>query len=167
VVIAEPNIARIHDFPYLILPGVKSVTGAARAEVEKYTGALLLTDGSLTRDEWDECDVQPSAPSLTAAGAVARITTAPIEVRGGDGLFVELFRAADGFQIRLFNPELDANFAAAPRAVTLRFCWDGPTPRVTQLDFMAGTPIELCSSVTDGVAEVNATLGLMTLITVH
>ncbi len=165
VVIAEPNIVRIHDFPYLILPGVKSVTGAARAEVEKYTGALLLTGDSLTRDEWDERDARP--PALAVTDAVARITTTPIEVRGGDGLFVELFRAAGGFQIRLFNPELDADFAAAPRAVTLRFGWDGPAPRVTQLDFMADAPAELRSAVTDGVAEVKATIGLMTVITVH
>ena len=94
VVISEPSIERIHDFPYVIFP---EVTYAAAEEVQAavaqaYEGTLLLVGNSMTRDGWDESDLTPPTEAVDAAAAVAAIESVPLTVENGEGLFVELFK---------------------------------------------------------------------------
>lgn len=166
VIITEPNIGRIHDFPYLILPGVTYATDAVLAEVNAYKGTLLLTGNSFSRDGWDENNLEPPAELLSVNEALARIVTTPVQIDGGEGLFIELFRQGDTIQVRLFNPDLNAQFQATPRPVTLRFKWLDRTLAVSQLDFMADVPITLTPTAVDEAVEVKTEVGLMSLITI-
>jgi hypothetical protein len=105
--------------------------------------------------------------------ALARIKITPLQMEGGEGLFVELFRRGqEQLQIRLFNPELDENFQASPRQVTLRFHWpenaSNPSlPQVSQLDFMADGPFNLSTNRLGEVVEVRTEVGLATLIVIE
>lgn len=166
VILTEPNISRIHDFPYLILPDVTYITPAVQAEIDRYGGELLLVGDSFTRDGWNESDLEPPDESLSVNEAMNRITTTPLVIEGGEGLFVELFRRGNGIQIRLFNPDLNDDFMPEPRAITLRFVWPDDLPSITQLDFMTGEPVELLPVHSGDMVEVAATVGLMSIITI-
>ena len=161
-IVTEPNIQHIHDYPYVIFPGVTHATAEVLAAVKEYKGTLLLSGESFTRDGWDENDLTPPVAPVELTELLARISTTPIEVKNGDGLFVELFRRGKQIQVRLLNPELDSEFKAKTRTVTLRFRWNG-APTVTRLDFMADRVVELKPTVKDGVVEVPVEAGLATM----
>lgn len=165
VIITEPNIARIHDFPYVIFADVTYATSEVQAEVARYKGHLLLVGTSLTRDGWDENDLTPPVGSVSVDAAVASITTVPLQVEGGEGLFIDLFRKGDQIQVRIFNPNLDPNFQAEPRTLKLTFQWQGNLPTVTALEFL-GTPTTLTPIQEKDSVQVEVKTGLFTTITI-
>ncbi|MBX3083285.1 MAG: endo alpha-1,4 polygalactosaminidase [Anaerolineae bacterium] len=170
VVLTEPNIARIQDFPYVILPTVTYATEAVQAEVAKYAGKLILVGNSLTRDTWDEQDVTPPSGAIkvgSAAEAAAQITTTPLTIENGDGLMIELFRKGEQMQIRVFNPKLNAEFEPTPQQITVTLHWAGETPTVKALDFMGAEATALKVTAQDGAIRFSAEIGLFTLITIE
>ena len=165
VVIPEPNIGRIHRFPYVILPEVTYATEGVQNAVKSYQGTLLPVGNSLTRDGWDENDLTPPAKAVDASAAVAAIKSVPLRVENGEGLFMELFKRGDAAQIRLFDPNLTEDFQALPRTVTLRFAWDGETPNVSTLPFM-GEPQALSAIQEDGTVSVEVPVDMFTTVTI-
>lgn len=165
VVIPEPNIERIHDFPYVIVPEVTYATDAVQGAVESYEGTLLLVGNSLSRDGWDENDLTLPAETLDASAAVTAIESVPLTVENGEGLFVELFKRGDATQVRVFDPNLTEDFRALPRTVTLRFAWDGETPNVSALPFMGET--QTLNAVQDGdTVKVEVPVDMFTTVTI-
>jgi Domain of unknown function (DUF4832)/Domain of unknown function (DUF4874)/Carbohydrate family 9 binding domain-like/Glycosyl hydrolase-like 10 len=136
VVITELNISRIHDFAYVIFPDVIYATDAVQTEVAKYQGKLILVGDSLTKDTFGENDLTPSVTSISVQEAATSITTTPIKIEGAEGLFVELFRKDEALQIRVFDPNLDESFEAAPKTIMLSFNWQGDLKKVEALEFM-------------------------------
>ena len=165
VVIPEPNIERIHDFPYVIFPEVTYATDEVQNAVEAYEGTLLLVGNSLTRDGWDEKDLTPPTEAVDASRAVAAIKTTPLKVENGEGVFIELFKRGDVMQVRLFDPNLTADFQALPRTVTLKFAWDGETPEVSALPFM-GEARALEPVQEDGMVKVEVPVDMFTTVTI-
>ncbi len=165
VILTEQNILDMHAFPYVIFPAITYATEEVQREVARYGGTLLLTGNALTRDAWDQANLIPPVEAVSVAEAVARVTTTPIRVESGEGLFVELFRRGDQVQVRLFNPVLDADFQPEPRRVTLRFAWPGDLPAASALEFMA-EPVEL-APVRDGeTVRLTIDVGLFTTVTI-
>jgi hypothetical protein len=164
IVITEPNIARIQDFPYVIFPEVTFATDAVHAEVAKYQGKLLLVGDSLIRDGWDENDLPPSVKAMSVQEAINSVPTTPIQVEGAEGLFVELFKKGEAFQVRLFDPNLTEDFEALAKTVTLTFNWPGDV-KVSGLEFL-GETVTLETTREGDTVSVDVPFQLFTTVTI-
>jgi hypothetical protein len=167
VVIMEEDIERIHDFAYVLFPNTPYAVPDVLTELSTYQGTVLLVGEALTQDEWGQHRITPPAQNLNLAEAIRQITMVPFTIEGGEGLFVEVYRQGEAVQIRVFNPNLDEEFTAEDRQITITFQWEGNPPTAQQLDFLADEQTDLPVSGQGGVYSLTATVGLMSLITVE
>lgn len=167
VVIMEEDIEQIRDFSYVLFPNTPYARPEVLAVLSDYQGTLLLVGESLTLDEWGQSSSTPPGQNVSLAEAISQITTIPFTLDGADGLFVEVYRRGAAVQIRLFNPDLDEDFQASDRQVTLTFQWQGSAPTATQLDFLADEAVNLPITGQSGEYTLTATVGLMSIITLQ
>jgi len=167
VVIMEEDIEQIRDFNYVIFPNTPYARPEVLAALSGYQGTLLLVGESLIMDEWGQTGITPPAQNMSLTDAICQITTVPFTIEGGEGLYVEVYRQGQAVQIRLFNPDLDEDFQAEDRQVTLTFQWQGAAPTATQLDFLADETIDLPITGQTGEYTLTVTVGLMSVITLQ
>jgi hypothetical protein len=164
VILHEDQIEKIHNFKYVIFPDTKYATAKVLEEAAKYKGNLLLTGDALTRDGWDENDIDLHAEHISAREAVNSITTVPYKITGGDGLFVDVFRHGDEMQLRFFNPDLDSDFQAEDRRISIEFGWDGEAPDAYILNYLDTSTQNLTVIKTDQGYRIDVTIGMAAVI---
>lgn len=167
VVVMEEDIERIQDFEYVLFPNTPYALPEVLTALSQYQGTLLLVGESLTLDEWGQTGITPPGQNISLVEAVNRITTLPFTLQGGEGLFVEVYRQGEALQLRFFNPDLDDDFNAEERQITLTFGWEGSTPTARQLDFLGGEPTDVSISGQNGVFSLTTSVGLMSIITIE